>query len=385
MELALYVSLKLSHNKLNKTGIFWKPLPMNIIATQAFFGNPLQDKDKRGRDKYWREYKLVSLILGRAFLDLEQEKKGQRVSHCCCWMMFKQCPEDKGHPKRLKIANFCRVRLCPSCQKRRSFVEYRTMLKIHHAILADHPTMKFLFLTLTVPNVPLGKLSDELSHIAQSWHRLMKRREVKRIIKGSHRAIEITYNHKKNTYHPHAHIILAVGSNYFTKNYIKHERWQEMWAEATGYTEDVIGSKLQVNVKRLKDEKGVSEACKYSLKPWNTGDKEVARQLRKIGKTKGDITYGIKGHMYIRDTQEETRDVVEKLNAALYGKKLTHYAGLFKEYKKQLKLKSGDEESDLAHGADEESSCQCPVCNADYVEQLYGWVEMNKDYYGCYC
>lgn len=360
-----------------------KPPSSEIIADCYDCENALEDRDRRNRSKYWRENKLMSQILGKALSELGY-KKGERVSQCTCWLMFKECPEDKGHPKRLKHANFCRVRLCPSCQKRRSFIEYRTMLKIAHAVQADHPTIKYLFLTLTVPNVSLDTLGDELTHITQSWSKLTRRTEVKRVIKASHRAIEITYNHKTNTYHPHMHVILAVGSNYFTKNYIKHERWQQMWAESTGYTEDVIGSKLQVNVKRLKGEKGVSEACKYSLKPWNTSDKEVTKSLKKITKTQGDITYGIKGHMYIRDTPEETRDVVEKLHNALHGKKLTHYAGLFKEYKKQLKLKSGDEESDLTHGVDEESSCKCPVCNAEYIQQLYGWVELNRDYYACY-
>ena len=355
-----------------------------MIPNLSNSANTLQDRDKRGKDKYWREYKLVSKVLGHSLTELGY-KKGERVTDCLCWMMFKQCPEDRSHPKRLKSANFCKVRLCPSCQKRRSFIEYRMMLKVHHAILKDHPTLKFLFLTLTVPNVSLERLGDELTHITQSWHRLKQRTEVKNVIKGSHRAIEITYNHKNNTYHPHAHIILAVNSRYFKSNeYIKHDRWQQLWAESTGYTEDVIGSKIQVNIKRLKDEKGVSEACKYSLKPWNTSDKDVVKQLRKIAQTKGDISYGVKGHMYIRDTEEETVEVVKKLHDALHGKKLTHYAGLFKEYKKKLKLKAGDEEEDLVHSQDEKSSCHCPVCNAEYVEQLYRWIDLNKDYYACY-
>ena len=361
-----------------------KPPSKIIIPNSKNSANILYDKDKRGQDKYWREYKLVSKILGTSLTELGFNK-GERVSNCSCFLMFKQCPEDRSHPKRLKSANFCKVRLCPSCQKRRSFVEYRTMLKIHHAVLAEHPTMKFLFLTLTVPNVPIEKLGDELTHITESWKKLAKRREVKRVIKGSHRAIEITYNHIENTYHPHAHIILAVNSRYFkSDDYIKHDRWQQLWAESTGYTEDVIGSKIQVNIKRLKDEKGVSEACKYSLKPWNTADKDITKQLKKISKTKADITYGVKGHMYIRDTPEETIQVVKKLHDALHGKKLTHYAGLFKDYKKKLKLKAGEEEDDLVHSEDEESLSHCPVCNAEYVEQLYRWIDMNKDYYACY-
>ena len=359
------------------------PPSTEIILDKLNSRNPLEDKDKRNRPKYWRENKLMSLILGESLTKLGYNK-GKRVIDCSCWLMFKECPEDKGHPKRLKTANFCGVRLCSSCQKRKSFIEYRTMLKVAHAVQADHPTIKYLFLTLTVPNVTLDNLRDELSLITESWGKLSRRREVKRAIKASHRAIEITYNHKTDTYHPHAHIILAVNSNYFSKNYIKHERWQQMWAESTGYTEDVIGSKLQVNIKRLKGEGGVSEACKYSLKPWNTSDKEVTKQLKKITKEKQDISYGIKGHIYIRNTPEETTEVVDKLHDALHGKKLTHYAGLFKDYKKNLKLKGGEEEADLTHGADEKvSSCHCPVCNAEYVEQLYGWVAMNRDYFAC--
>jgi hypothetical protein len=76
--------------------------------------------------------------------------------------------------------------------------------------------------------------------------------------------------------------------------------------------------------------------------------------------------------------------VVQQLHDALHGKKLTHYAGLFKDYKKKLNLKAGDEESDLVHGADEKEACNCPVCGAGYVEQLYRWIDINRDYYACH-
>ena len=35
------------------------------------------------------------------------------------------------------------------------------------------------------------------------------------------RAIEVTYNQQKDTYHPHIHCIFAVKAQYFTKGYIK--------------------------------------------------------------------------------------------------------------------------------------------------------------------
>lgn len=49
--------------------------------------------------------------------------------------------------------------------------------------------------------------------------------------------MEVTRNWDNNsewygTYHPHFHILLAVPTNYFSKNYIKQSEWTDMWQRA---------------------------------------------------------------------------------------------------------------------------------------------------------
>src|SRR5690625_5904687 len=86
---------------------------------------------------------------------------------------------------------------------------------------------EFIFLTLTAPNVKAAELEDEINHYNHSFQKLMQRKEVKTIVKGYVRKLEITYNEKRDDYHTHFHELLAVDKHYFINNwsYIKRDRW----------------------------------------------------------------------------------------------------------------------------------------------------------------
>ena len=93
----------------------------------------------------------------------------------------------------------------------------------------------FLFLTLTVKNCNAEQLSSEIDKLFHGYTKLMKRRNINKIIKGWFRALEVTHNtnrHSKSydTYHPHFHVILQVNPSYFTsKDYLKHNDWIKLW------------------------------------------------------------------------------------------------------------------------------------------------------------
>src|SRR5690625_5336380 len=63
----------------------------------------------------------------------------------------------------------------------------------------------------------------------------MQRKEIKTIVKGYVRKLEITYNEKRDDYHPHFHVLLAVDKNYFNNSwsYIKRDRWLKLWQQVT--------------------------------------------------------------------------------------------------------------------------------------------------------
>ena len=203
--------------------------------------------------------------------------------------------------KKLHSASFCGNRFCPMCSWRMSC---KDSLKI--SILMEHlrkeENKEFIFLTLTVPNVKGDKLEEEIKHYNKSFKKLMERKEVKNIVKGYIRKLEVTYNSDMSsksydTYHPHFHVVIVVNKTYFKKSdlYINQQRWLELWQEATGDS-----SITQVDVRKLKGNnlKEVYELAKYSAK---------------------DTDYLI------------SRPVFNVFYKALKGKQFIVFSGLFKE------------------------------------------------------
>lgn len=161
---------------------------------------------------------------------------------------------------------------------------------------------EFIFLTLTAPNVKGDKLSEEIKHYNKSFERLMKRKEVRGIVKGYIRKLEVTYNSdvaskSYDTYHPHFHVVIAVNKTYFTDKdyYINQQRWLELWREATG---DSSITQVDVRKSKANNLKEVYELAKYSAK---------------------DSDYLI------------SRPVFNVFYKALKGKQFIVFSGLFKE------------------------------------------------------
>ena len=367
---------------------------MKIISNQISPNNRLLKLGTTHNEQTFHMSKQQNEILASAFADLGWEKYAERCPVCMSWQEWLECVANPFHPRSLSATHFCKLRMCPCCQKRRSFKAAETMLAVAIEALQRQPTLKFLFLTLTVPNVGLGELSDTLTYITQSWNRLINRKKVNRVIKGYHRAIEITYNAERGDYHPHMHVILAVNSKYFTEDYINHEDWLKMWQQSTRQSEIT-----QVDIRAIREggkkfnyrlENAVSEACKYSLKAFNfkrerTGKYKgriinpVHRRMYKgLIENKIQIDYGFPEHIFIRDTREETAKVVEGLTNAIHGKKFTHFGGIFKDIKNDLKLQDGEEIEDLEH-KENAADCRCPVCDAERRKALFDYVDRIED------
>lgn len=198
--------------------------------------------------------------------------------------------EDKSVKKTYK-ANNCKNRFCPICAWKKAKKDAMKLGVMLEAI-KQKEDKEFLFLTLTAPNCKDEDLSATIDKFNKAYHKLFKRRNVQRSIKGYARKLEVTtdqelkitaelYHQKKeyfekrglkvgddnpqyDTYNPHFHAILVVNKNYFTKNYIKHDEWLSMWRECM---EDE--SITQVRIERLKKKgssNGVLEIAKYTAK-----------------------------------------------------------------------------------------------------------------------
>ena len=261
----------------------------------------------------WRTDKLKNLELTGSYKRLGDKKKACQCCDCGTYMEFSYDLITKK--RKLRVANFCKLRLCPMCIKRRQKKIYHQMSKIMNELEKDYA---FLFLTLTQKNVTGDELKDEISRLTKGWDKLAKRRPFKNAVKGWFRALEITHNLDKeslsyDTYHPHFHIVLVVNKHYFkNKEYIKHEDWCKMWQECLG-----LDYLPQVNIKRFKTsgekelKKSVSEAVKYTVK-----DNDVL----------------------IPDNQELQDKTVAILTKAIVRRRLVAFGGVFKEVHKKLNL-----------------------------------------------
>lgn len=322
----------------------------------------LQDKERPWREHKQQSRELAALYYalvgsGRTVTNMidnevesvgnpEMLNKAERVASCGSWLEFATCPE--GHEKRLKSAMFCQVRLCPMCAWRRSLVIFHQLNEILH-VAVQRKKMRFLFLTLTTKNVPGEKLSREITHLFQSWQRLMQRKRVRDVVIGWFRALEVTRNQRRGDYHPHFHVLLAVPPGYFKGgNYIKQAEWVQLWQEA-----------MRVDYRPVVDVR--------TVKAKRSGQ-TVEGAVAEIGK------YAVKPSDYLVEDPDEAAAAVEILDKALKNRRLVAYGGLFKEIRRELHMKD-PETADLIE-VDEDGiseGCQCSICQSGMMKEVYKW------------
>ena len=239
-------------------------------------------------------------ILMSDFIEFMEDKnlKLDRLKECGNFIKF-QASEDKTK-FILSGGNFCNNRFCPFCSWLKA---KKTAFELLELIIVVEYTEKlaFIFITLTVPNVPRESLREEIENFNKSFKRLFQTEEFKAFNKGFIRKLEVTYNKKRNDYHPHFHLIVAVNKSYFkSRDYMSKRRLLELWQRATRNP-----NITQVDIKpcRMDTIKQVMELATYSAK---------------------------QGELY------SSKEVFDGFYEGLFRKKLLVYNGIFKEYKKKL-------------------------------------------------
>lgn len=239
-------------------------------------------------------------LLMSDFIGFMEDKnlKLDRLKECGNFIKF-QSSEDKTK-FILAGGNFCNNRFCPFCswlKAKRTAFELLELIKV----VEYTEKLAFIFITLTVPNVPKESLREEIENFNISFNRLWKTKEFKAFNKGFIRKLEITYNEERNDYHPHFHLVVAVNKSYFkSRNYMSKRRLLELWQRATRNP-----AITQVDIKpcRMNTIKQVMELATYSTK---------------------------QGDLY------SSKEVFDGFYEGLYRKKLLVYNGIFKEYKKKI-------------------------------------------------
>lgn len=216
-----------------------QPYPLFVHSANA--GQPERTdylSDLSPRDKPWDERRSdadgVSSHLVSPGTERPLFKLGKRVEACAPSLFFSLAPDlDTGEARfKLKNAYFCRVRHCPVCQWRRSLMWKARFLQALPTVSQDNPKGSWVLMTLTVKNCPVGELRQTLASMNKGWNLFAnKRRAEWNGVAGWIRSTEITRG-KDGSAHPHFHVLLFVRPNYFTKNYVKHEQWRDLWQKS---------------------------------------------------------------------------------------------------------------------------------------------------------
>ena len=135
------------------------------------------------------------------------------IKECNTFMMM--VADESLEKKKQHKGNSCKNRFCPICAWKKARKD-ALALSVMMAYLKQEEKKEFIFLTLTAPNVSAEELNDEIKHYNQSFQRLMQRKEVRKVVKGYARKLEITYNAARDDYHPQLHVLIAVNKSYFT-------------------------------------------------------------------------------------------------------------------------------------------------------------------------
>lgn len=267
-------------------------------------------------------------VLSKFIKRFVSENSWELIKDCSTFLMM--VADKTMEKKKQHKGNSCKNRFCPVCSWRKARKD-ALALAVQMEYIKQEQKKEFIFLTLTTPNVKADQLESEIKVYNHAFQKLMQRKEVKSVVKGYARKLEVTYDKERfitkkmykqrkayyqkrdlnagennpnyDTYNPHFHVLIAVNRNYFNNSwsYIKRDRWLEMWQQVTDNP-----NITQVDVRKVREnnKKEVSEVAKYSAK-----DSE-----------------------YLVD-----ENVFEVFYKALKGKRLIVQSGLFKESMKLWK------------------------------------------------
>ncbi len=214
------------------------------------------------RDKVWDIHKQNAIRISSLYSSGGNKKYALRIYLCAKQLEFitETCGNSGELKFKLKTAKFCRIKLCPVCQWRRSLMWKARAYQALPRLRKDYPKLKYIFLTLTVKNCEVHKLRDTIDWLNYSWVKLTKRKRFPAV--GWIKSLEVTINKKEGTVHPHIHALLAVKTTYFGRGYISQKEWEKLWQKVTKVSYQPV-----IDVRKVSDvESSIPEIFAYTTK-----------------------------------------------------------------------------------------------------------------------
>lgn len=259
-------------------------------------------------DKPWDKHRAFADKVEGYYAGSEFRDYASRIHYCSELLEFGLAMQDDDTLKlKLRTARFCRLRHCPVCQWRRSLMWKAKAYKVLPRIVEAYPTHRWVFLTLTIKNVPITELRDSLTSMNRGFQRLSQLKAFPAI--GWLRSTEVTRG-RDGSAHPHFHCLLLVQPSYFGKKYIKQSDWVEMWRKSMRLDYNPVLD-VQAVKQGEKPMDLVPELLKYVTKESDlVADREWFLELtRQMHKMRSVATGGVLKE-YLRELEEEPEDLI---------------------------------------------------------------------------
>lgn len=192
-------------------------------------------------------WKHNRLLVYRSLRRTEQCPNRQRsFSECGSQSYVLQSIE---HPQVYKVAgSSCHDRFCLPCASDRARCIAMNVLDF-----IEDRKLRFLTLTLKASADPL---SEQLDKLYSSFQALRRRRFWTKHVTGGMAFLELTFNAKADTWHPHFHIIIE-------GTYLDHSQLRKLWYYITG-------DSFVVDIRPVPDNRTTGRyVTKYASKPFN--------------------------------------------------------------------------------------------------------------------
>lgn len=222
--------------------------------------------DLSEKDQIWDVHRANSDRIAGHYQATEFQRYADRINACSQWLDFRLVPEASEGSYKLKLSSvrLCHCRQCLICSWRKSLVYKARAYRVLPQIVADYPSARYLFLTLTVKNCRIEDLRETLRWMNQSFARMTKLKAWPAL--GYLRTTEVTRGRDGFSAHPHFHLLMMVKASYFGRNYIRQDEWVEIWQKALK-----VDYKPIVDVQALKFKSSpvalLAEIVKYQVKP----------------------------------------------------------------------------------------------------------------------
>lgn len=253
----------------------------------------------------WQIAKAEATAVASAFqrdISPEVRRKGERMGTCGQRLIYAYDPLTDGRYRRtLAEARLCRVRTCPICAWRRAERLAAEVGRVIHRLCGPGGLVP-LMLTLTVRNVDISGLHDELGRMLHGWSKLRKRQFFVKLVTHWTRSIEITRGrgHIRGDSHPHIHCILMAEPE--SAAWLMGVNWSREWADVMG-----LDYKPQCHIMVLNG--AISEALKYTVKPHDLTRHAISGWLARVEEALSGVrVFAASNKLRLRDVMDDAVD-----------------------------------------------------------------------------